>query len=649
MLDAIVAATEHLVVTYTGANETHRTATPSGRTPRRAPRHPRRHRRGRQGAGAAATPAPGLRPAQPRRCQAVLVRPGRARRAPGPPRGRGSRHPTSPTSSSGHGGRRRAGCAGLLPQAPGPGVPAPPAGDRARRRGRGGDRRPPVELDGLAQWQSVTGCCTTSRPAAPAGDPREGVAPRRTPARHAGLAAGAEDRRPGGTRGGGRGVGDPGHPRRRARHRRRPRRRASAARHGHRPLRRPRREGELLPARPAPPPRCVGAVARAVRRLPGRPWSAGAIGRGDFGRATDRTAFASVDDAGDVAARPGDDLRRRHARAAAAAAEDRPRVGERQPAQRPGQGRRTAGRRGGSATRTRTTRTCGSGEPTLRWPPSSRSDRCPARRSPTRTPGSVPWRSGCGSRSWSGAADEQRTHDDRRDMEPFDLLGELPSGTTLLEASAGTGQDLRGRRAGGPLRRRGRGAARRDAGDHLRPRGQPGAARAGPRAAGRGRARARPTRPPRARSVAWWACSPTVTSHDRHPAQAAAGRPGRLRRGDHRDHPPVLPVGAALARGRGRHRLGRRAGRQPRRPGGRGGRRRLPPALRPPRRRPALQAAGRPPARAGGGQRPAGRARPRRRRRRAHPPTSGTPSPRRCAPRSTGASAASASCRTTTC
>jgi len=31
---------------------------------------------------------------------------------------------------------------------------------------------------------------------------------------------------------------------------------------------------------------------------PGRPWSAGAIGRGDFGRPTDRTAFASVDDAG---------------------------------------------------------------------------------------------------------------------------------------------------------------------------------------------------------------------------------------------------------------------------------------------------------------------------------------------------------------
>jgi exodeoxyribonuclease V gamma subunit len=33
---------------------------------------------------------------------------------------------------------------------------------------------------------------------------------------------------------------------------------------------------------------------------PGRPWSAGAIGRGEFGRATDRSAFASVDGAGDL-------------------------------------------------------------------------------------------------------------------------------------------------------------------------------------------------------------------------------------------------------------------------------------------------------------------------------------------------------------
>ena len=62
-------------------------------------------------------------------------------------------------------------------------------------------------------------------------------------------------------------------------------------------------------------------------------------------------------------------------------------------------------------------------------------------------------------------------------------------------------QDLHDRRAGHPLRRRGRGPPRGDAGHHLRPGGQPGAARAGPRAAGRGRAGAgrpggrRPGRP----------------------------------------------------------------------------------------------------------------------------------------------------------
>ena len=55
-------------------------------------------------------------------------------------------------------------------------------------------------------------------------------------------------------------------------------------------------------------------------------------------------------------------------------------------------------------------------------------------------------------------------------------------------------QDLRARRAGHPLRRRGHGAARRHAADHLQPRGQPGAARAGPRPAGRARPRRSTTR-----------------------------------------------------------------------------------------------------------------------------------------------------------
>ncbi len=93
---------------------------------------------------------------------------------------------------------------------------------------------------------------------------------------------------------------------------------------------------------------------------PGRRGRPGAIGRGGFGRPLDRSAFASVEDAGRCS-RPGRDLRRRHARAVAAAAEDRPRLGERQPAHGPLQGREAAGRRAGSASRTRTTPTSGSG------------------------------------------------------------------------------------------------------------------------------------------------------------------------------------------------------------------------------------------------------------------------------------------------
>ena len=84
---------------------------------------------------------------------------------------------------------------------------------------------------------------------------------------------------------------------------------------------------------------------------------------------------------------------------------------------------------------------------------------------------------------------------------PFDIRGPLPTGTTLLEASAGTGKTW----TIGALVTRyvAEGVARleRDARRDVRPRRQPGAARAGPRPAGRGRARAgrrrgaRPTTP----------------------------------------------------------------------------------------------------------------------------------------------------------
>ena len=78
------------------------------------------------------------------------------------------------------------------------------------------------------------------------------------------------------------------------------------------------------------------------------------------------------------------------------------------------------------------------------------------------------------------------------------------------------------------------------------------------------------------------------------PAPPAARRAGVVRRRDHRDHPPVLPDRAALARGRRRHRHRRHPGRVARRPRRRGGRRRLPPPLRQLDRRPAVRPRRRP-------------------------------------------------------
>ena len=97
-------------------------------------------------------------------------------------------------------------------------------------------------------------------------------------------------------------------------------------------------------------------------------------------------------------------------------------------------------------------------------------------------------------------------------MTPFDLSGPLPTGTTLLEASAGTGKTYAIAALVTRYVAEGGGRARRAAGDHLRPRRQPGAARAGARAAGRGRAARWPTRRPPTRRRAAGACSPTSTT-----------------------------------------------------------------------------------------------------------------------------------------
>jgi exodeoxyribonuclease V beta subunit len=78
------------------------------------------------------------------------------------------------------------------------------------------------------------------------------------------------------------------------------------------------------------------------------------------------------------------------------------------------------------------------------------------------------------------------------DLQPFDPYGPLPTGTTVLEASAGHRQDLDHRGARDPVRRRGaRPAVGADARD-VQPGGDAGAARAGARAAGLDGSRAGP-------------------------------------------------------------------------------------------------------------------------------------------------------------
>ena len=169
-----------------------------------------------------------------------------------------------------------------------------------------------------------------------------------------------------------------------------------------------------------------------------------------------------------------------------------------------------------------------------------------------------------------------------RPPDAFDLLGPLPTGTTVLEASAGTGKTYT--IAGLVTRYVAEGVARLDdllvitfgrmASQELRERvrGQlvaAGAALADPAGVPAGEALLAPPR----------ATSAPPSSHARR--RRMRGGPGRLRRRDHRHHPPVLPARAALAGRRRRHRRRHHPGREPRRPGRRGGRRPLPAGVRP--------------------------------------------------------------------
>ena len=76
-----------------------------------------------------------------------------------------------------------------------------------------------------------------------------------------------------------------------------------------------------------------------------------------------------------------------------------------------------------------------------------------------------------------------------RDPVPFELCGDLPTGTTVLEASAGTGKTYTIAALAARLRRRGRGRAQRAAARHLRPDGDQRASRPSAGTPGGGRER----------------------------------------------------------------------------------------------------------------------------------------------------------------
>ena len=264
-------------------------------------------------------------------------------------------------------------------------------------------------------------------------------------------------------------------------------------------------------------------------------------------------------------------------------------------------------------------------------------------------PGSARSRSGCGNRC-SGRDDGPAL----MTVTAFDVCGPLPTAPPCWRPAPAPARPSRSRRSS--TRYVAEGVAPLDEllRRHLRPGGQPGAARAGARTAGRApsAALADPTRHARGRRSAARRCWPTRDA----PRSAAAPPPardgaGRLRRRHDRDHPPVLPAGAAG--------LGVPATPTPARGSSRTSTTWSPrwsttstcastrrrdadvPAVQPGRGRAGDRRRGRrrPPGPAGAGRRDAGDDRPGR----------GSASPRRSATRSSGASGAGGSSASTTC
>ena len=275
LLDAIGAATETLVVTYTGADEHSGQTRPPGRAPRRAARRPRPHRPRRRSASGSwsstrsrrstsATSRPvgwacrrpfTFDPAMLAAAETADRRCGRRRRRSSPSRCRRRR----PTTSR---------CADLLAFFRDPvkgffralDLPCPGTSTASptRCRSRSTRSRPGASATGCSPT-----CCAASTPTGARGR----VAPRRAAARPARLAQGHRGPRPGDEARRRRAHAPPG----RAaglRRRRRPRRRPPAHRHRHARLRRPPGRGRLLPARRQAPAGVLGPAARARGRPP---------------------------------------------------------------------------------------------------------------------------------------------------------------------------------------------------------------------------------------------------------------------------------------------------------------------------------------------------------------------------------------------
>ena len=285
LLDAILAATETLVITYTGANEAHRAAAAARRTARRAARRPRRHRHA--DGGRCPTRVAVRHPLQP--FDAGTSHPAAAARRDRSPSTRGAlagaRAAAGPRTAAGAvpgrrapaaraAGRRRrwpTWCAFLEHPVKGflratarrrPGRTTrsrstdAPAG-RDRQPGAVGGRRPGARATcsrastPTARSSSASGGAACCRPGSSAGDARPGSSTRPAPVAEAAASATRATPRGASTSTSTSAAG------------------AGCAGTVAGGVRRPAGAGHLLPARPQAPARVLGAAARAVRRRPG--------------------------------------------------------------------------------------------------------------------------------------------------------------------------------------------------------------------------------------------------------------------------------------------------------------------------------------------------------------------------------------------